>query len=307
MDIDVLLWFQEHRCGFLDAVMKACSTVGGETVALALVCLCFWCMKRKEGNRMLLTMFSGLVINQLIKIAVAVRRPWVRDARIRPLGSELNEEGVLAGGAIADATAYSFPSGHTANAVSAFGGFAYKKQWWLNVIVWLFIAVIAVSRMYLGVHTPQDVVFSLVFGIVLLVLMDKLADALENKPSLDAVIVAVSLVLSAATVIITLIRMNGAPVDDNTRDAFKMTGANIGAMVGWLLERKTIRFEQPKTVLKGILRFVLGVAATLAFLELPKTLLNAAFGEIAGSLLRYAIACFVATYVFPFAFKKLNF
>lgn len=307
MDIDVLLWFQEHRCGFLDAVMNACSTLGGDVIALAFVCLVFWCMNRREGNRMVLNMFSGLVLNQLIKIAVAARRPWVRDSRIRPYGSTLNEQGVPVGGAIVDATAYSFPSGHTANAVSVFGGYTYKRQWWLNVIVWIFVALIAVSRMYLGVHTPQDVAFSIVFGIILVILMDKLADALEKKPSLDIVIVGVFLLLGVATVIITLIRMNGAPVDDNTRDAFKTTGANAGVMLGWLLERRTVRFERPKTVFKGIIRFAVGVAVTVAFLELPKTLLNNMLGEICGNLLRYFLTCFVAIYLYPMAFKKLNF
>ena len=307
MDIDVLLWFQEHRTGFWDAVMNACSTLGGDVIALALVCLVFWCMSRKEGNRMILNMFSGLVLNQLIKIAVAARRPWVRDSRIRPYGSTLNEQGVPVGGAIVDATAYSFPSGHTANAVSAFAGYAYKKQWWLNVIVWIFAVLIAVSRMYLGVHTPQDVLFSLFFGIILVILMDKLADALEKKPSLDIVIVGVFLLLGVATVITTLVRMNGAPVDDNTRDAFKTTGANFGALIGWLLERRTVRFERPKSFLKGLIRFAAGVILTVAFLELPKTLFNRAFGEICGNLLRYFLACFVAIYLYPLTFKKLNF
>lgn len=313
MDINVLLWFQEHRCGFLDGIMKFFTLLGNEVVGVGLVCLFFWCFNKKEGNRMMLTMFSGLMMSQLLKIIFAVGRPWIRDSRVKPLGSveTVTENGKikLTGGAIGDATSYSFPSGHTANAVSCYVGYPYGKKGftWLKVLGWILVICIGLSRMYLGVHTPQDVLVSIAVGVVLVYLMDKFSELLERKPDTDIAIASGALFLCAATLIIALIRMGGQPADENTIDVFKLSGATIGCAAGWLMERRLIRFSEPETVLKGIIRFVVGLALVLAVMKLPKALLNRACGEIVGSILRYSLTCFVAMYVYPLLFTKLKF
>lgn len=52
-----------------------------------------------------------------LKVTVCAYRPWVRDARIVPHGNS-----------IITATGYSFPSGHTMNAATVFGGGAVRKD-----------------------------------------------------------------------------------------------------------------------------------------------------------------------------------
>ena len=55
--------------------------------------------------------------NGALKVTVCAYRPWIRDARILPYGDSINT-----------ATGYSFPSGHTMNAATVFGGGAVRKD-----------------------------------------------------------------------------------------------------------------------------------------------------------------------------------
>lgn len=58
----------------------------------------------------------------------------------------------------ADATGYSFPSGHTQNIVGTTASiFASRKETWVRIVCIVLMVLVPFSRMYLGVHTPLDV------------------------------------------------------------------------------------------------------------------------------------------------------
>ncbi|MBQ4452539.1 MAG: phosphatase PAP2 family protein, partial [Clostridia bacterium] len=197
MDISVLVWLGEHRTDALTKIMSVLTHAGSEIAAIAVICLVYWCMSRRTGTRMLLTMLSGLMLNQLLKILFVAHRPWVRSSDVKPVESALD-----------DATGYSFPSGHTANAAAAYGGLAHGKKAkpWLKALAWALVLLVGFSRMYLGVHTPQDVLVSLVLGIALIWLMDKLSAKLEEKPNLYIPVSLSILAAGALTLAVTLLR-----------------------------------------------------------------------------------------------------
>ncbi len=302
MDISILEWLGEHRSGFLTKIMSLVTKGGSEIAVIAIVCFAYWCMNRRTGNRMLLTMVSGLMLNQLLKILFVTRRPWLRSARVKPVES-----------ALPDASGYSFPSGHTTNAVSAYGGLAYGKavNALFKVLAWVLIALIGLSRLYLGVHTPQDVLVSLAAGIALLFLMDALSEKLEKNPALDIPICACILLTGAATLLITLLRTyppesDAAEIAKNTQDIFKMVGAMIGLISGWLLERRFIRFEKPSGLLYAACRFVLGLVLVLALLKGLKPLFGGEDETKWLSIVRYAATCLGALFVWPLIFTKIE-
>ncbi len=298
MDINILAWIAEHRTDYLTGLMSAVTFAGSEIFLIGIVCILYWCQNRKTGDRMLLTLYSGIVVNQYLKVIFCIPRPWVRSERVKVVPS-----------AIEDATGYSFPSGHTANAVSTFGGISriekVKKYGW---IFWVIAVLVGFSRMYLGVHTPQDVLVSLILGVILVLLMEKLNDVLQKKPSLDIVISAAGIVLGVGLCLFAYFRPypdeNGLKI---SFDTFKLAGASVGIMIGWVLERRTVKFVIPKEFWKKALRFLGGLLIVLLIMKGLKPVLNSLFGEMAGSFIRYFLVGITATYVWPIVFHKAKF
>ncbi|MFR6424875.1 MAG: phosphatase PAP2 family protein [Oscillospiraceae bacterium] len=84
----------------------------------------------------------------------------------------------------AEATGYSFPSGHTQNVFASFGCLGrWTRRTWLRVVCAVVIVLTAFSRMYLGVHTPLDVGVSFGIGLVLVFALYPLFRDVDSHPN----------------------------------------------------------------------------------------------------------------------------
>ena len=155
----VLYALESIRTPALDKIMSVITLLGGELFFMVIAVTVFWCVSKREGYYLMIVGFFGTVINQFLKILCCVPRPWIKDPDFTIVES-----------ARAEATGYSFPSGHTQNAVATYGGIArYTRRGWLRVVLVVLTVLIAFSRMYLGVHTPLDVGVSFLIAAVLVV------------------------------------------------------------------------------------------------------------------------------------------
>ena len=155
----VLYALESIRTPALDKIMSVITLLGGELFFMVIAVTVFWCVSKREGYYLMIVGFFGTVINQFLKILCCVPRPWIKDPDFTIVES-----------ARAEATGYSFPSGHTQNAVATYGGIArYIRRGWLRVVLVVLTVLIAFSRMYLGVHTPLDVGVSFLIAAVLVV------------------------------------------------------------------------------------------------------------------------------------------
>ena len=155
----VLYALESIRTPALDKIMSVITLLGGELFFMVIAVTVFWCVSKREGYYLMIVGFFGTVINQFLKILCCVPRPWIKDPDFTIVES-----------ARAEATGYSFPSGHTQNAVATYGGIArYTRRSWLRVVLVVLTVLIAFSRMYLGVHTPLDVGVSFLIAAVLVV------------------------------------------------------------------------------------------------------------------------------------------
>ena len=304
MDLDILSFLADHRSQSLTKFFSVFTYIGSEYVTIGIACFIYWCFNRKTGTRLLLTMLSSLMLSQLLKFIFVARRPWMRNAeKVRTVES-----------AKADATGYSFPSGHTSNAASFFGGLAYgkkvKKLW--KITAWVFVALVAFSRLYLGVHTPQDILAGFLLSAFLICVIGKLSNKLEEKPSLDIPICIVTLALSIITLLIVLLRSYPADhltedVSKNKMDAFKLIGASLGMVLGWLMERRLVGFDKPTKPFFAAFRFVIGLILVLGILVFAKKpLINLLGDEALAGVFRYFVSCFAAIFVWPFAFNMIE-
>lgn len=123
---------------------------------------------RRVGSMGLCALFLSLIVNNvLLKNLVARTRPFDALQMLAPL--------------IQKPTDFSFPSGHTGASFAAAIVFFRNLPRRFGVPA-LFLAIcIAVSRLYIGVHYPTDVLGGLFIGIVLGLFAEKIVFAVERK------------------------------------------------------------------------------------------------------------------------------
>lgn len=212
MDIEYLLLLQRFReaiGGALDGFMEFITKLGEASIVTLLVAAVYWCMDKREGTYLMLTFYYNRVINAFFKITACVYRPWIRDARVTPVPE-----------AIADATGYSFPSGHSANASSFFGGLAMKKDRnkIIRILLIVLVLLIGFSRNYLGVHTPQDVIVSIILAAALLFAFRALLDRVDKNPEKDWIILISGALL--CIILIVYASVKSYPTDYNAAGAY---------------------------------------------------------------------------------------
>ena len=101
------------RLPALDVFFGAVTYLGDELAFMVLAFALFWCVDKRTGYYAFVAGLFGTIGNQFLKIVCRIPRPWVLDPDFTIVES-----------ARAAATGYSFPSGHTQNAVSTFGAAA---------------------------------------------------------------------------------------------------------------------------------------------------------------------------------------
>ena len=148
------------RIPALNVFFSGITYCGDEIAFMVAAFALFWCVNKRTGYYAFLVGLFGTVGNQWLKIACRIPRPWVLDPNFTIVES-----------ARAAATGYSFPSGHTQNAVGTFGAMALRtERKWVRGVCIALIVLVPFSRMYLGVHTPLDVGVAFLMAAALLAL-----------------------------------------------------------------------------------------------------------------------------------------
>ena len=111
--MEFLYLLEKIRMPGLNELMLAVTTLGEETAFLVIGLIVFWCVDKKKGYYVMAVGFLGTMFNQILKLACRVPRPWVQDPNFTIVEAARDA-----------ATGYSFPSGHSQNAVATFGGVA---------------------------------------------------------------------------------------------------------------------------------------------------------------------------------------
>lgn len=300
--MDILYALEKIRTPFWNGVMSAVTQLGGEVIFIVAAVVVFWCVSKWEGYYLMTIAFCGTVLNQFLKLICRVPRPWVRDPNFTIVES-----------ARAEATGYSFPSGHTQNAIGLFGGMArWGGRRWVRLGLTALALIIAFSRMYLGVHAPADVGVSLVLAAALVLGLYPLMRRAQEKPRYMGYVLAAMLVVSGAFVV--FVETCGFPADMDAENlasgignAWKMLGAVAGMTLAWLLDRRYIHFETQAVWWVQVIKVAVGMALLLAIKSGLKAPLLALLGHegLAGGV-RYFLLVLVAGAVWPLVFRPMS-
>lgn len=302
--LDILRGIAKMRNPVFDFFFQAITYCGDEIVFMAIAMFLFWCVSKKEGYYILTVGFVGTILNQFLKITFRILRPWNLDPSIGVVGNAKEA-----------ATGYSFPSGHTQNSVGTFGGIAYVfKKKWVRITCIALCILVPFSRMYLGVHTPLDVIVSVVIAIALIFAIRPIFyKAYESTRGI--VIFILVMVLMAIAFVLYLELYNFppevhkvledgmTPLEHSLKNAYTLLGALLGMAVALPIERKYINFETKDKWYIQIIKTVLGLAIVLGVKEISKALLKPIFGNNQGiQAVRYFAVVMVAVCAYPLLF-----
>lgn len=310
MDISILLSLQEFRNGAgacLTSFMTKMSFIGEMNTVLIITALVYWCVSKSFGNYLLMGWSGSRVVNGLLKVTACVYRPWIRDTRIVP---DLD--------AMTTATGYSFPSGHSMNAASLFGGGAIRKELpkVLRIVLGLIVALIAFSRNFLGVHTPQDILVGVGAGLLVMWLTVKLIAWVEAHPEKDILVMCVGIAISVAVAVFSALKSYPVDYDEAGKllvdgakmanDTYKGVGWCIGFLAGWILERRYINFSTDVPMMTRVSRLATGLLSYYAVSLILIPLLKSAIPGAGGTIVTCFLQMFYVTCIFPFCMKHLE-
>ncbi|MBE6952478.1 MAG: phosphatase PAP2 family protein [Ruminococcaceae bacterium] len=292
--MEVLHWLESIRSPFLDTLMGLITQLGEDLVFTVVIIGTLWCLDKRAGFWMFFSWGLGTGINQLVKAVCKIPRPWVRDPSLKAVES-----------AIPAATGYSFPSGHTQSVIGLFGSLSvFARKWAVTIVSLVLILLTGFSRMYLGVHTPADVLCAFAIGFVVVMLMRWLASLEEKFPWITRLASVILVGISTALLLYAVIDGNG---EENmlhaAENGWKMLGASIGLSAAWELDKKVLHFQTDAVWYVQIAKFLVGILGALAIQAgLKQPLLSLFGGSYVAHGVRYLLLTVFAGILYPLTF-----
>ncbi|MBC7788528.1 MAG: phosphatase PAP2 family protein [Anaerolineae bacterium] len=158
-DEGVLSWMAAHRIWWLERSLLEITALGTGLVVMAIVTVAalflYLTEHRYSSFLLLVATGGGIILNNILKLSYDRPRPQVFEW-------------------VTSVASSSFPSGHAMSAAIVYSTVAYlaarlQKRRWARIttmlISFLIIILICVSRLYLGVHYPSDVIAGVVIGL----------------------------------------------------------------------------------------------------------------------------------------------
>lgn len=277
--IEIIVFVQSVSNPFLDSFFQLITMIGEDTFFIIMVALVYWCINKDFGYKMGFAYLTSGVLNTVIKEILRVPRP-IGHPRVRSLRVE------TAGG-------YSFPSGHTQQTtVFWFSWMLRFRKRWLSIVGLILIALVGLSRIYLGVHTLLYVVGGIILGFTWVYASNWLFDwpVRKEKPALLAVFV-----------IPMLIGMYFFP----TATYYKVSGTISGFWLGYMIEHKHIRYSVEGTFIRQAVKMTVGLAGLLAIRIFVKAILpEVLFSDFVRYGLMGLWMTVIAPLLFNFIFKE---
>ena len=294
-EMRLMEWLQANlpHEGFGFWLLSNLSAFGEQLLLVAIMGFLYWGLNKKFGKYIGLNVLMVNVWNPMIKNIVLRLRPYfAKDYQVellRKIDESADAMDITAQG-------YSFPSGHSSNAVTVYGSLAAHEK--KNRVFWALAIILPIlvgfSRVFVGAHYPTDVLGGWILGIIVVLVVPWLRKTIKNRWLFYGVLLLTSI---------------PGFFYCKTNDFFSSFGMLLGFILAEPFEERFVKFENTSNIFRCILRtigggllyFGLNILLKLPF---PKDLLDSAtFVSYLIRTLRYAIVIFVVIGVYPMVFK----
>lgn len=288
---------------FFDRFFLVMTYLGDETFILILIILIFWCVHKRLGIQLSLVVGTSYYISVLVKGIFGWPRPfiWARQQSLPPNIRLIGTE----------PSGYSFPSGHAQSTGTTWGLISVITRRKILVMISIFLCIIIpLSRLYLGVHWPSDVIVGLGFGLAIVILYISFREQIfqyftnyqSHIWSLVAVWVLIPTILVVTSTLLTLFTGHDPLVQNPGRTGGLLTGI----ILGLLFEQRFVSFTTEgisyrMRVLRGIIGLLFLVVAYIGF----KAMFDLNTGTLLDILLdyvRYTLLFVVVIALTPWVF-----
>jgi len=296
--LDIVLFFHAWFQPFNAWLWKILHTLGGGKGFLLVVPIIFLAMNKTLGIRLFVLILSSAVIMNTLKLFFARPRPF-------EVAPELFVRTVNQSG-------FGLPSGHVWLSLVFVGFLAYAYPLKRNVVIaMLWVGLMAVSRMVLGVHYPQDVIVGALLGGLNLWLFIKWY-AHINQWFVAKIFLTQTLYIIVFLLFIQLLAVLLHQEFDYRKSLFASSGVLAGGGFGLLLAARYVKFDVPLCIKAKIMRSVVGLALLVCFYGLislvygnlfndPQALLSNVFYQV-----KYALIGWWATFAVPWILVKFK-
>lgn len=275
--LEILKYIQSFSNPILDSFFEIVTMLGEDLFFIFVIAIFYWCFNKNIGYKLAFVYLTSGAINTMIKEIVKLERPigyeGIKSSRLHTAGG------------------YSFPSGHTQKSTSLFTTLMIEceKKWFYFTGV-LGMLLVGLSRMYLGVHWPIDVIGGLVIGILCTIFVIKIFEWSKDKgdPRLLGLLVI--------PMIICLLFFY-------TAVCYKNVGALTALWFGYIIEDKYINYVTKARWWKQILKLVIGYLGLILIKEYFMNLLPL---NIYSDFFRYALMGLWITVISPLIFRALS-
>lgn len=262
----------------LDALTLALTHLGSENAYIVMLLVTYLSIDARVGRLLGIAVLGSYYLNDVAKTLFDTPRPY----RLHPelLRSE-------AAGATAPGPA--FPSGHAQLSATFWGlAAALARRWWFGLSALVLVLLVSLTRIYLGVHWPIDVIAGIAFGFV--IACAALA-AFAWRPTIPAPALAAGWLL--------------VPLALHLAWRTPESGLIAGALAGFATGGMVVPHRPPRDLGRRVLLAVLGLALVFAWLFGTSALLPEAVKDhVLVEPARYFVLTWMGVVVAPWLYRR---
>ncbi|MCJ7691346.1 MAG: phosphatase PAP2 family protein [Clostridiaceae bacterium] len=275
MQLEIIKFIQTIISPFWDVFFQIVTMTGEAYFYIIVVAIIFWCLSKEFGYKLGFAILTSTFINAALKDMFNSARP-IGVAGVRSLR-------------VQTATGQSFPSGHTQGATTFWVSSIIRiKRKWIYIVGISIIFLVALSRLYLGVHYPVDVIGGIVIGIIWTFISNYIFEyARSTKKHWVLMIIVIPMLVGM--------------IFFKDKSYYTISGTVLGFVIGFILESNYVHFEVKNTIKIQLMKLVFGLGILMT---LKSTLGRVLPINIFADFFRYFVIGLWITVGAPSIFKK---